>query len=193
MATISDFQVSPVPVRISGTMHLESGPRLPIVDRRSPVLPRRSANPAACTLNSPTPLRRPVLCVIRSTLPAASPECRHPGAALRCALLGASRLRSIPGSFNRFRQGLSSSSSSTTYAPNVPSENLTIKPSSPSFSTVSIRMSASMATDYPSAKMQDVQLCSLTRCLPLQFSNTGRQEGDVLQAAKNVCHSPPNV
>jgi hypothetical protein len=40
----------------------------------------------------------------------------------------------------RSRTGLSSSSSSTTYAPVVPSENVTISPSSPSCFVVSIRI-----------------------------------------------------
>jgi hypothetical protein len=44
------------------------------------------------------------------------------------------------------RTGLSASSSSTTYAPVVPSENVTINPSSPSGSVVSIPSSAPQGT-----------------------------------------------
>jgi hypothetical protein len=50
--------------------------------------------------------------------------------------------------FDRSRTGLSASSSSTTYAPVVPSENDTINPSSPSGSVVSIRIGLAAIKDF---------------------------------------------
>jgi len=52
--------------------------------------------------------------------------------------------RSKPGDGARSRCGLSSSSSSTTYAPTVPSENVTMIPSGASQATSRIRTSAVM-------------------------------------------------
>jgi hypothetical protein len=50
----------------------------------------------------------------------------------------------MPSSWADSRQGLNSSSSSITYAPIVPSENATIRPSPPSCSTLIIPMSVAM-------------------------------------------------
>jgi hypothetical protein len=63
--------------------------------------------------------------------------------------------------FDRSRTGLSASSSSTTYAPVVPSENVTINPSSPSGSVVSIRINSAMRWVYPQPPRKSAQFCSV--------------------------------
>ena len=61
----------------------------------------------------------------------------------------------------RSRIGLSSSSSSTTYAPVVPSENVTINPSSPSGSVVSIRINSTVIKGvYSGSASKSVSFCS---------------------------------
>jgi hypothetical protein len=63
--------------------------------------------------------------------------------------------------FTRSRIGLSSSSSSTTYAPLVPSENVTINPSSPSGSVVSIRINSTVIKGvYSGSASKSVSFCS---------------------------------
>ena len=52
------------------------------------------------------------------------------------------------GSLTDSRIGLSNSNSSATYPPVVPSENVTIRPSSPSFSTFSICISLPIAKEH---------------------------------------------
>jgi hypothetical protein len=58
------------------------------------------------------------------------------------------------GSSTCSRRGLSSSNSSTTYPAIVPSENATVRPSSPSFSTLKMCMSSPMQREYLSAKLR---------------------------------------
>ena len=61
----------------------------------------------------------------------------------------------------RSRTGLSASNSSTTYAPVVSSEKVTINPSSPSVSVVSIRINSAIGGVYHQPPRQSAQFCSV--------------------------------
>ncbi len=85
------------------------------------------------------------------------------------------------GSLSASRMGLSNSNSSATYPAIVPSENVTITPSSPSFSTFSMMMASLMGKRIP--------LCQTSGC-PILLSCWSSSA--MTRGGCNPCAAPPD-